>query len=84
MALTWARDHTSASTSEVARFETETLTTRDNLNRLMDLSGRWIDRAHRHRRLTKLVLDMDRSVSETFGQQQGSAYNGHFGCWQLK
>src|SRR5262245_55826913 len=75
-----ARDHTAASTSEVARCETETLTTRANLNRLMDLSGRWIDRAHRHRKLTKVVLDMDSSVSETYGQQQGSAYNGHFGC----
>ena len=75
-----ARDHAAASTSEIARFETETLTTRENLNRLMDLSGQWIDRAHRHRKLTKLVLDMDSSVSETYGQQQGSAYNGHFGC----
>jgi Transposase DDE domain group 1 len=75
-----AREHSAASTSEVARFETETLTTRQNLNRLMDLSGRWIDRAHRRRRLTRLVLDMDSSVSETYGQQQGSAYNGHFGC----
>ena len=34
-----ARDHTAASTSEIGRFETETLTTRENLNRLMDLSG---------------------------------------------
>src|SRR3954454_21552534 len=75
-----ARDHTAASTSEIGRFETETLTTRANLNRPMDLSGRWIDHAHRHRKLTKLVLDMDSSVSETHGQQQGSAYNGHFGC----
>src|SRR3954454_1826065 len=75
-----ARDHLAASTSEVARFEAESLTTRTNLNRLMDLSGRWIDHAHRNRKLSKLVLDMDSSVSETYGQQQGSAYNGHFGC----
>src|SRR5262245_38431318 len=75
-----ARDNTAASTSEIARFETGTLTTRENLSRLMDLSGRWIDRAHRHRKLTRLVLDMDSSVSETYGQQQGSAFNGHFGC----
>jgi hypothetical protein len=47
---------------------------------LLDLSGRWIDRAHQHRKLTKLVLDMDSSFSETYGRQQGSAYNGHFGC----
>jgi Transposase DDE domain group 1 len=75
-----ARDHAAASTSEIGRFETETLTTRENLSRLMDLSGRWIDRAHRHRKLTRIVLDMDSSVSETYGHQQGSAYNGHFGC----
>jgi Transposase DDE domain group 1 len=75
-----ARDHAAASTSEIGRFEIETLTTRENLNRLMDLPGRWIDRAHRHRKLTRIVLDMDSSVSETYGQQQGSAYNGHFGC----
>jgi hypothetical protein len=46
----------------------------------MDLPGRWIDRTHRHRKLTRLVLDMDSSVSETYGHQQGTAYNGHFGC----
>ena len=46
----------------------------------MDLPGRWIDRAHRRRKLTRLVLDMNSSVSETYGRQQGTAYNGHFGC----
>src|SRR5215472_12921595 len=40
-----ARDKTAASTSEIGRFETDTLTTRENLNRLMDLSGEWIERA---------------------------------------
>src|SRR6516165_7273183 len=75
-----AKDHTAASTSEIARFETEALSSPTNLKQLMDLSGQWIDRAHQHRKLTKLVLDMDSSVSETYGQQQGSAYNGHFGC----
>src|SRR5512147_1670073 len=75
-----ARDHTAASTSEIGRFQTETLTTRENPNRLMDLSGQWIDRAHRHRKLTRIVLDMGSSVSETYGRQEGAAYNGHFGC----
>src|SRR4051812_7440652 len=75
-----ARDQTAASTSELGRFETHALATRENLNRLMDLPGEWIDRAHRHRKLTRIVLDMDSSVSETYGQQQGSAFNGHFGC----
>ena len=80
-----AKDRTAASTSEMARFETDTLGTRENLTHLSDVSGRWIDRAHRHRNLTKLILDMDSSVSETYGQQQGSAYNGHFEwtCYHL-
>ena len=46
----------------------------------MDLSGRWIERANRQRKPARLVLDMDSSVSETYGRQQGSAYNGHFAC----
>src|SRR5215468_3756064 len=75
-----AKDNTAASTSEMARFETETLSTTDNLKHLMDLSGKWIDQAHQHRKLTKLILDMDSSVSETYGHQEGSAYNGHFAC----
>src|SRR5215470_19766000 len=75
-----AKDHTAASTSEMARFETETLSTTDNLKHLMDLSGQWIDQAHRHRQLNKLILDMDSSVSETYGHQEGTAYNGYFAC----
>ena len=31
----------------------------------------WIDQAHRHRKHTNLILDMDSSVSETYGHQQG-------------
>ena len=34
------------STSEVGRFETEILSTQDNLRNLMDLSGEWIDKVH--------------------------------------
>jgi hypothetical protein len=75
-----AKDITAASTSEMARFETETLSTTENLKHLMDLSGKWIDQAHHHRKLTKLILDMDSSVSETYGHQQGTAYNGYFEC----
>ena len=26
------------------------------------------------------MLDMDSSESPTYGEQEGSAYNGHFGC----
>jgi RNA polymerase sigma factor (sigma-70 family) len=72
-----ARDAQAPSTSEMARFETGTLSAKENLKHLMDVSGQWINQAHQHR---KLILDMDSSVSETYGHQQGSAYNGHFGC----
>src|SRR5262249_18272452 len=75
-----ARDHTAASASETARFETETLSATENHRYLSDLSGQWIDQAHQHRQLTKLILDLDSSVSETYGHQQGSAYNGYFEC----
>ena len=30
--------------------------------------------------MRELILDMDSSVSETCGDQEGTAYNGHFGC----
>ena len=75
-----AKDHAAASTSEMARFETEALSTQENLKHLIDLPGKWIDQAHRHRKLTKLILDMDSSVSETYGHQEGTAYNGYFAC----
>ncbi len=35
---------------------------------------------HARRPQTTIVLDMDSSVSETHGAQEGSAYNGHFAC----
>src|SRR5262245_57776473 len=75
-----AKDHTAAAASEMARFETETLSTKKNLNHLMDLSGPWIDQAPPPRQLTKLILDMDSSVSETYCHQEDSASNGYFAC----
>jgi hypothetical protein len=69
-----------ASTSEVGRFETEILSTKENLTALMNLSGQWIDTVHRRKPLKQLILDLDSSVSETYGRQQGTAYNGYFEC----
>lgn len=69
-----------ASASEVGRFETEALNTKSNLTALMHLSGQWIDTVHRRQPLKQLILDMDSSVSETYGKQEGTAYNGHFEC----
>src|SRR5438034_4051798 len=69
-----------ASTSQIGRFETDALTIADNLTALADLSGRWIDRVQGQRARTTLVLDIDSSVSPTYGAQEGTAYNGHFAC----
>src|SRR5919199_1071837 len=73
-------DRAAASASQMGRFETEWLTTEANLAALGDLSGAWVDRVHERRPQKVVVLDMDSSVSETHGAQEGSAYNGHFGC----
>jgi len=51
-----------------------------NLAALADLSGQWIDRARSRRPTKTLILDMDSSVSPTWGEQEGTAYNGHFEC----
>jgi hypothetical protein len=60
----------------MGRFETEWLTRSEN----PDLPGRWIDKVHTQRPPRTIVLDMDSSESPTYGEQEGSAYNGHFGC----
>lgn len=75
-----AIDHAAASTSQMGRFETEVLTLPDNHIALMNLSGKWIDRLRQRTPMKKIILDMDSSVSETYGRQEGTAYNGHFGC----
>jgi hypothetical protein len=69
-----------ASTSQMGRFETEVMTQPDNLGSLGSLSGKWIDRIAERRPMTGVMLDMDSSVSPTFGDQENTAYNGHFGC----
>ena len=73
-------DRPAASTSQMGRFETEWLATKANLAALAALSGTWIDRVHERRPPDGIVLDMDSSESPTHGQQEGSAWNGHFGC----
>jgi len=75
-----ATEHTAASTSQMGRFETEVLTQPRNLKALTKLSGKWIDRLRERQPMRELILDMDSSVSETYGEQEGTAYNGHFAC----
>ena len=69
-----------ASTSQMGRFETELLATDENFAALGKLSGIWIDKVHDRRPPKMIILDMDSSVSPTHGEQEGTAYNGHFGC----
>jgi hypothetical protein len=68
-----------ASSSQMGRFETELLATDANVEALAEMNGMWIDKVHDRRPPTKIILDMDSSVSPTHGEQEGSAYNGHFG-----
>ena len=75
-----ACEHEAASTSQMNRFETRVLTQEQNLAALAELPGKWIQRLMKRRYLLEMTLDMDSSVSETYGQQEGSAFNGHFGC----
>ena len=69
-----------ASPSQMGRFETRWLTAEKNLSALADLSGQWIDRVHARRPPRGIVLDMDSSVSPTYGEQEMSVWNGHYDC----
>src|SRR5215470_14166653 len=69
-----------ASPSQMGRFETQWLAAPANLSALADLSGQWIDLVHGRRPPRGIVLDMDSSVSPTHGEQEMSAWNGHYAC----
>ena len=75
-----ATSREAASTSKMGRFETGMLTQEENLKALTELSGRWIDRANERTEQKKVILDLDSSESPVYGEQEGSAYNGYFGC----
>jgi len=73
-----AKEHTAASTSLMGRFETEILTQPKNMELLKNLSGQWGDKVRQRKPLKQIILDMDSSVSPTYGNQEGTAYNGYF------
>ncbi len=66
-------DRHAASTSQMGRFETEWLATRENLAALTNLSGIWIDRVHDRKKPKIIILDMDSSESPAYGDQEGRA-----------
>ena len=69
-----------ASTSEMGRFETETLTEEKNLKGLARMNSQWVEGAMVHTPHRRVILDMDSSESPVHGQQEGAAYNGHIEC----
>ena len=75
-----SHEHSAASTSQMGRFETEVLTQPGNLAALAKLPADGSIELRERRPLREVILDMDSSVSETYGEQEGTAYNGHFGC----
>ena len=73
-----AAEKGAASVSQMSRFETEMLTARGNLHGLEALNRGWAERAGRFTPKRPVILDLDSSESPTYGEQEGSAYNGHF------
>ena len=69
-----------ASVNTMGRFETEILTQHENLGNLSDINGKWVQKAMGKTAHQRIILDLDSSESPVHGEQEGSAYNGHFGC----
>lgn len=68
-------DRGEALTSTLHWFETELLTSEENLIGLMALNRETLARAESSAESDRVVLDMDSSESPVHGQQEGSAYN---------
>ncbi|MGB6338599.1 MAG: IS1380 family transposase, partial [Candidatus Aminicenantaceae bacterium] len=49
-----------------------------NLEGLSEINGRWVERAMERTSHRRIIFDMDSSESPVHGEQEGSAYNGHF------
>ena len=72
----WERG--AALTSRLQSFETELLTREDNLAGLAAINRKLLARAEAIDLPQRVVLDMDSTEIPTYGQQEQSAYNGHF------
>lgn len=68
------------SATTIGRFETEMLVNKENLDSLPDINGRWVQRAVGKTPHRRIILDMYSSESPVYGEQEGSANNGHYGC----
>jgi hypothetical protein len=72
----WERG--AALTSRLQSFETEVLTQEENLAGLAALNRELIARAEAIDSQRRVVLDMDSTEIPVYGEQEQSAYNGHF------
>ena len=71
-------DRGAALTSRLHSFETELLASEENLSGLMAVNRELVAEAETSNDSDRVVLDMDSTESPVHGQQEGSAYNGHF------
>ena len=71
-------DRGAALASTLHWFETELLTREENLVGLMALNRETLGQAECLDNSDRVVLDRDSSESPVHGEQEGSAYNGHF------
>ena len=69
-----------ASASQMGRFETRWLPGPRTLPLSLIFPDGGSTRCTQRRPPKMIVLDMDSSESPTYGEQEGSAYNGHFAC----
>jgi len=72
----WERG--AALTSRLQSFETELLTQEGNLAGLASINRELIAKAETIHSPQRVVLDMDSTEILVYGQQENSAYNGHF------
>src|ERR1035437_1174692 len=72
----WERG--AALTSRLQSFETELLTQDENLAGLATINRELIAKAETIESPQRVVLDMDSTEIPVYGQQEQSAYNGHF------
>ena len=72
----WERG--AALTSRLQSFETEVLTQANNLAGLAALNRELIGKAEAIASPRRIVLDMDSTEIPVYGEQEQSAYNGHF------
>jgi hypothetical protein len=71
-------DRGGALTSRLQSFEAGMLASEENLLGLMAVNRELISQAEPQDESEPVVLDMDSTESPVHGQQEGSAYNGHF------